>query len=124
MKKKVGKLANEYKLIIITNAIFLIIISCYVGLIYKCSHNENYLYYGDNDYTFANVVVGSGRTESFYCGAIKIEDYQRWCNGENGTMFVYSPTKENYGYRISIPQITTINYYGSTPDWLPIKFYW
>ena len=100
-----------------------IIIGCFCGMVYKCSHNENFLYYGNDDYCFAVVWVGYGRNQDLYCGVITVDDYNKWCNGENGTIFVYSTTREGYGYRIRIDEITSIENYGSEPDWLPTNFW-
>lgn len=112
-----------YKPIVITIIILAIIIGCFCGVTYKCSHNENYLYYGNKDYCFATVWVGSGRSEDLYCGVVKIDDYKKWCNGEEGTIFIYSTTREGFGHRIRIDKITSINNYGSKPDWLPMNFW-
>ena len=101
------------KKLITTIIILAIIIGCFYGIIYKCSHNENYLYYGNDDYRFAVVWVGSGRSQDLYCGVITVDDYNKWCNGENGTIFVYSTTREGYGNRIRIDKITSINNFGS-----------
>lgn len=103
--------------------IIAIIIGCFCGIIYKCSHNENLLYYGNDDYYFVVVWVGSGRSQDLYCGAITVDDYNKWCNGENGTIFVYSTTREGYGNRVRIDKITSINNFGSEPDWLAINFW-
>lgn len=124
MKQKINNLLNKYESIIIFVMILLISISLFCGTIYKCSHNENYLYYGDDNYRFVTVWVGSGKSERSYYGVVKLEDYNKWYNGESGTIFVYSATKENWGNRINISTITTINNYGSEPDWLSTEFWW
>ena len=87
-----------------------------------CSNTERYLYYGNDDYIFALIWVGSGRSEDLYCGNITVDDYEKWCEGDLGTIFVYSPNRKGYGYRISISNITSINNYGSRPDFLPLNF--
>jgi hypothetical protein len=51
-----------------------------------------------------------------------LDDYQKWLDGENGTVFVYSTTKENTGWRINLDTVTTICNYGSNPDFLPMNF--
>lgn len=122
MKKKIIKFFEEYKPIIIFTIAFCIFIAGFIGATYKCKHNENYLYYGNDNYRFVTVWVGSGRSEDFYCGAITVDDYKKWCDGKDGTIFVYSVNKEGYGYRFNISKITSINNHGSEPDWLPLNF--
>lgn len=102
----------------------LAVVGCIFGVEYKCSHNENYIHYGDDDYCFVDVHVGSGRSKNIYSGTITVDDYNKWCNGEEGTVFVYSTTREGYGSRIRIDNVTTISNYGSEPDWLPMNFWY
>lgn len=102
---------------------FLLIAIGLIGLAtYKCTHNENYLYYGDKNYRIVTVQVGSGRSSELYDGAITVEDYGRWINGEEGTILVNSVKKKGFGIIVNISNITTINNYGSKPKWLPLNF--
>lgn len=112
------------KMITSIDLLILIVMIGLVGLIYICSHNENLPYYGSEDYTFVMCVVGSGRSESFYCGTISNIDYQRWEVGERGTILVHHPKISNRGYRLNLESITRIVNYGSTPEWLPLNYHW
>lgn len=58
----------------------------------------------------------------FYAGSISNEDYQRWLNGDSGTIFVHLARNPNRGYVLNITSITTISNYGRKPDWLPMNF--
>lgn len=102
--------------------ILLIVIGLIALATYKCTHNENYLYYGDKNYRIVTVQVGSGRSSESYDGAITVEDYGRWINGEEGTILVNSVKKRSFGIIVNISNITTINNYGSKPKWLPLNF--
>ena len=84
---------------------------------------ETLINYGNDDYTFVLVSVGSGRSETFYEGTISQTDYQKWVNGEPGTIFIYSTHLENRGNRVNIASITHITNYGTSPKWLPGNFY-
>lgn len=114
---------RDFIYVVSTIIVFLLIV---IGLIvlatYKCTHNENYLYYGDNNYRIVTVKVGAGRSSELYDGAITVEDYGRWINGEEGTIFVNSVKKKGFGIAVNISNITTINNYGSKPKWLPLNF--
>lgn len=113
---------NQIKTISIALIIVVAVVASIVGgLVYICSHNENLLYYGNTDFSFVTCVVGSGRSEQIFCGAISNVDYQRWVNGEVGTLVLYN--NSNRSYRISIDKITTMSNHGSTPDWLPVNFH-
>ena len=101
-----------------------ITIGCFCGIIYKCYHNENRLYYGNDNYCYVTVSIGSGKSHVMYHGAITVSDYNKWCNGDEGTLFVYSTISEGYGNRINIDKITRINNYGNKPEWLPMNFLW
>lgn len=102
----------------------LVAIIIILGAIFEsiCSNTERYLYYGNDDYIFALIWIGSGRSEDLYCGNISVDDYEKWCEGDSGTVFVYSPNRKGYGYRIAMSNITSIINYGSRPDSLPINF--
>lgn len=69
----------------------------------------------DEDYCFVVVYVGSGKSQDVYDGTMSIEDYERWVDGDNGTVFIYTDNKAKYGYRINISSITHISNYGNTP---------
>ena len=94
----------------------LLIVCLLIGLLtYKCTHNENYLYYGNDDYCFVTIKVGSGRSSDIYEGVITVDDYKRWLDGKEGTIFVNSVTNKNYGITVRIANITTIDNKGSKP---------
>jgi hypothetical protein len=92
------------------------------GAISHCAHNENKVHYGDDNYIFVMCVIGSGRSEEEYFGTIAKKDYQKWLNGDNGTIFVYHSHEENRGWNLSVGAITSIVNYGTSPKWLPLNF--
>lgn len=103
--------------------IVLIIIMFFGGMIYKCSHNESNVYYGNKNYNFVTVWVGSGSSEDLYCGVITVDDYNKWCNGENGVICIIDAVDIDYKTKINISQITGIKNYGCEPRWLPLNFW-
>lgn len=103
--------------------IILLILSLLFGImIYKCSHNEDLIHYGDDNYYFVSVAVNQGKRGLHYWGTISKEDYQKWVDGYVGTVWINSPKREGHGYRINIYNIITITNYGSAPNWLPLNF--
>lgn len=114
---------RDLKYVVSIFVIFLLIVCLLIGLLtYKCTHNENYLYYGNDNYCFVTIQVGSGRSSDIYEGVITVDDYKRWLDGKEGTIFVNSVTNKNYGITVSIANITTIDNKGSKPKWLPLNF--
>ena len=114
---------RDLKYVVGIFVIFLLIVCLLIGLLtYKCTHNENYLYYGNDNYCFVTIQVGSGRSSDIYYGVITVDDYKRWLDGKEGTIFVNSVTNKNYGITVSIANITTIDNKGSKPKWLPLNF--
>ena len=114
---------RDLKYVVSILIIFLLIVCLLIGLLtYKCTHNENYLYYGNDNYCFVTIQVGSGRSSDIYYGVITVDDYKRWLDGKEGTIFVNSVTNKNYGITVSIANITTIDNKGSKPKWLPLNF--
>ena len=114
---------RDLKYVVSILIIFLLIVCLLIGLLtYKCTHNENYLYYGNDNYCFVTIQVGSGRSSETYYGVITVDDYKRWLDGKEGTIFVNSVTNKNYGITVSIANITTIDNKGSKPKWLPLNF--
>ena len=114
---------RNLKYVVSIFVIALLIICLLIGLLtYKCTHNENYLYYGNDNYCFVTIQVGSGRSSDIYGGVITTDDYKRWLDGKEGTIFVNSVTNKNYGITVSIANITTIDNKGSKPKWLPLNF--
>ena len=114
---------RDLKYVVSIFVIFLLIVCLLIGLLtYKCTHNENYLYYGNDDYCFVTIQVGSGRSSDIYEGVITVDDYKRWVDGKEGTIFVNSVTNKNYGITVNIANITTIDNKGSKPKWLPFNF--
>ena len=89
---------------------------------YRCFNPENMVNYGNEEYIFVIVSIGSGRSNNIDAGTIKVSDYQKWLNGESGTIFLYSTIRENMGRRINISSIVSITNYGSKPRWLPLNF--
>ena len=114
---------RDLKSVVSIFVIFLLIVCLLIGLLtYKCTHNENYLYYGNDNYCFVTIQVGSGRSSETYNGVITVDDYKRWLDGKEGTIFVNSVTNKNYGITVNIANITTIDNKGSKPKWLPLNF--
>lgn len=114
---------RDLKYVVSILIIFLLIVCLLIGLLtYKCTHNENYLYYGNDNYCFVTIQVGSGRSSDIYEGVITVDDYKRWLDGKEGTIFVNSVINKNYGITVSIDNITTIDNKGSKPKWLPLNF--
>ena len=114
---------RNLKYVVSIFVIALLIVCLLIGLLtYKCTHNENYLYYGNDDYCFVTIKVGSGRSSDIYEGVITVDDYKRWLDGKEGTIFINSVTNKNYGITVSIANITTIDNKGSKPKWLPLNF--
>ena len=114
---------RDLKYVVSIFIIALLIICLLIGLLtYKCTHNENYLYYGNDNYCFVTIQVSSGRSSDIYNGVITTDDYKRWLDGKEGTIFVNSVTNKNYGITVSIANITTIDNKGSKPKWLPLNF--
>lgn len=114
---------RDLKYVVGIFVIFLLIVCLLIGLLtYKCTHNENYLYYGNDNYCFVTIQIGSGRSSDIYYGVITVDDYKRWLDGKEGTIFVNSVTNKNYGITVSIANITTIDNKGSKPKWLPLNF--
>ena len=114
---------RDLKYVVSILIIFLLIVCLLIGLLtYKCTHNENYLYYGNDNYCFVTIQVGSGRSSDIYNGVITVDDYKRWIDSKEGTIFVNSVINKNYGITVSIANITTIDNKGSKPKWLPLNF--
>lgn len=114
---------RDLKYVVSIFVIALLIVCLLIGLLtYKCTHNKNYLYYGNDNYCFVTIQVGSGRSSDIYDGVITVDDYKRWLDGKEGTIFVNSVTNKNYGITVSIANITTIDNKGSKPKWLPLNF--
>lgn len=103
-------------------ALFIIPVLFFGLSIYGAFHPEGLVHYGDEEYIFVIVSIGSGRSNSIDAGTIKVSDYQKWLNGKSGTIFLYSTIRENMGRRINISSIISITNYGSTPDYLPLNF--
>lgn len=109
------------KYIVIT---VLVIALIFGAIVWRCSHNENTPYYGNEDYYFVTAYVDSGRSSRPYCGVVLRTDYQKWLGGCEGTIFIYSTTHEGYGNRVNISRIVTMSNHGSYPEWLPMNFWW
>ena len=102
---------------------FLLILMALVLQSHFCSHPEKLINYGNEEYRFVLVSVGSGRSEELYAGTIKTEDYEKWVNGETGTIFVYSTRHHGRGWRVNLAHVTHISNYGSAPSFLPTNFF-
>lgn len=121
-KRKLKNFIDEYMPEIIFLVLIILFALGFGGAIHKCTHNEDYINYGNEDYIFVDVCVDYGKHGTTYSGTILKSDYDRWLNGETGTMFIYSPVKENMGNIINIQSIAVIVNHGSEPDWLPLNF--
>ncbi|MSS07116.1 hypothetical protein FYJ38_00485 [Clostridium sp. WB02_MRS01] len=91
-------------------------------LTYLCSNPNKLNHYGEEDYAFSGVIVGSGKNQKTYFGSISDIEYKKWENGNDGTLWLESCTRKGYGYRINIDSITTIVIYED--DWVPLNFYY
>lgn len=110
---------SYYRVIII----FLLILLLFFGIgLYRCNNPENFINYGDDNYCFVLVFVDSGRYEKIYAGTVTKTDYQKWVNGDTGTIFLHSTYLENRGWRLNISRITSMSNYGSAPNFLPMNF--
>lgn len=106
-----------YTIIILCMALFL-----YSGLEYLCRHPEtrHISYYGNDDYYMVNVSVNRGRFGESYSGALKKDEYEKWVNGDPGTIWIVSARNKNQGWRLNINTITKIKIYDD--GWLPLNF--
>lgn len=104
--------------------IVLIVIAYFGEIIYKCSHNEDYVYYGNKNYRFVTVWTELDGTKDSYSGVITVDDYNKWCRREKGVVDVYNAVKDDYKDRLSIDEIRGIKNYGYEPKWLPMNFWW
>ena len=77
---------------------------------------KNSAYYGNEEYIFCEVHVDYGRQGRLYSGALKVDEYDRWLNGDDGTIFLHSAYSENLGWYINISSITTISNRGCAPE--------
>lgn len=89
---------------------------------YRAFNPETLINYGNEEYIFALIIIGSGRSESIRAGTIKLSDYNKWSSGETGSIFLYSTVRPNAGWRLNTSSIVSITNYGSTPKWLPFNF--
>ena len=63
---------------------------------FGCS-DIGHVHSGNKDYTSVFVQVGSGKTLEDYSGTMSVIDYEKWKNGEDGTVFIYTDKKAKYG---------------------------
>lgn len=120
-----SEIKNRITSIILTVLIILVLIVFMFGadIYYNTAGKEKLFEYNNNDdYYYVNVIVGSGRTQSFYFGAITKDEYNDWADGKIGTVWVNKLLKENYGNRINIDSITSIVIYDKD-DLLPTGFF-
>lgn len=117
MNKKIKNLLIILSIILICGSIIL--------NIYKCSHNERYVNYYDDDFCFVVICLGDGSRDggAFYKGTILKSDYNKWKNGDEFLLTIYSIKYEYVCYHVSTLDITYIANYGSSPDWLPFIFW-
>lgn len=104
----------KIKRILKTSCILVIIFIICIFCFQSCT-GRNHIHYKNKDFCFVVVYVGSGRSQETYSGTMSVEDYTKWTNGENGTVFIYTDSKAKYGYRLNISSITHISNYGDTP---------
>ena len=109
--------------------VFILIVTVPFGYIlgfdiyYNTIGKEKLIGYNDNNYYYINAIVGSGRAETSYFGVVTKEDYNKWKNGESGTLWINKLLKEDYGYRINVDKITSIIIYDKENDYLPANFF-
>lgn len=118
---------NKITSVILTVLIILVLIGPIIfmfgaDIYYNTAGKEKLFEYNNDDYYYVNVIVGSGRTQSFYFGAITKDEYNDWADGKIGTVWVNKLLKENYGNRINIDSITSIMIYDKD-DLLPTGFF-
>lgn len=121
--KKVKDFWKEYKAGFLFFTIMIsVVVGVEFGTTYLCKHPEkrNISYYGDENYYICIVIAGSGRSTSSYYGAVSKNDYNKWVNGENGTIFVVNSHNKDRGWRLNIDSITTISVCDN--DWIPLNF--
>lgn len=101
---------------------FLVIALCFSVLVYKSNNPEDLINYGNDNYNFVSVNVDYGKHGMSYYGTISKADYNKWLNGELGTVFIYSTKFENRGWRVNVSSIISMSNYGCAPDHLPTNF--
>ena len=100
---------------IIVYCVIVVLTALISGPVYKQLSGKNNVHYKDNNYCFVHVQIRSGRTLEDYSGTMSVNDYHKWTNGEEGTVFVYTDKKAKYGVRLNVASITSISNYGDTP---------
>lgn len=120
--KLVGKVISTVSILILIIIVVIAVILMVIEIL--CPQSEKFIHYGDENYTFISAEVESGRYSTTYNGSITIEDYDKWTNGESGTIIVYNLRNEMIS-RISINHIISIVNYGSAPtvENIPLKYY-
>lgn len=98
------------------------VIACCI-LAYKCTCTDSLDHFGDDSYLFVGVQTNAGRRGITYYGSISVDDYQKWVEGQQGTVFVYNVAMDGYGHRINLSSIVSMNNFGNQPDWLPLNFW-
>lgn len=119
MKKKI----TDTELYIILVVIILVITLAFLGSLYLVKNPElrNISYYNDDNYYMCDVVIGDGYSaSSHHYGAIKKVDYDKWKNGEIGTVWITSSNDKNKGWRFRYERISSIQLYDE--GWLPFNF--
>lgn len=96
----------------ITIVIFAMLIN---GPIYNQVSGRNNVHYKDNDYCFVHVEIDNGSQHKDFSGTMSVNDYEKWVDGKNGTVFIYTDNKAKYGERLNVSKIVSISNYGNTP---------
>jgi hypothetical protein len=98
---------------------FLFIYGVYIT--YSCFDASKLNHYGEDGYSYAEVTVGSGKSGELYFGVIDETNYDKWINGDSGTLWLEHSVKKGYGNRISVDSIVTIAIHDK--DHLYMNFY-
>ena len=120
--KLAGKVISTVSILILL--ITLVILILMLGVKLLCPEPKKFIHYEDENYIFISAQVENGKYSKTYNGTITIEDYDKWTNGESGTILIYGLREETVS-RISINHIISIVNYGSAPkvENIPLNYY-
>lgn len=120
---------QDKELIMFVLEFIIVIIACAIiySVFMEKSNRKNpqdFAHYGEENYTFVTVKAENGKITESYNGSITVEDYNKWLNGESGTLTIYSTKRSNTNNIININYIISIVDYGCEPrvDDLPKGF--
>lgn len=127
MKRFLLKIKENYEIIIIT-LVFAVIFSLIIGFFtvvpnINSAKIRKFNHYGEENYSYVTVTVGSGRSVERYEGVIHDDEYDKWVNGEDGTLWLecFQKRFKGRGYRLNIDTITQIVKYDSD-KYIPFGF--